>query len=261
MAALFGDPALPDGICSLNCSTEEHAVNDLIGRSFAGTPTTDPEFSVDWCLGPGLADRGAPLRAEAAAFFLSFSAARFTVRQHGYWTRGLTLAVRGDDGQLQAVCVCRKLSRAERFVDLVSESISYHYQLMSSIVCDRIPKLFTDDALQAQSIVVERRADVAMGQLRTMHHDHADKPHWYVGILAVDPQHQGKGLGAKLCRAVSAMADKDGLPCYLGCSGPRNRAIYTHLGYGEVECYKLVDPAGDGEPYEELCAMVRPAST
>ena len=173
----------------------------------------------------------------------------------------MTLAVRGDDRQLQAVCVCRKLSRAERFVDLVSESISYHYQLMSSIVCDRIPKLFTDDALKAQSIVVERRADVAMGQLRTMHHDHADKPHWYVGILAVDPQHQGKGLGAKLCRAVSAMADKDGLPCYLECSGPRNRAIYTHLGYGEVECYKLVDPAGDGEPYEELYAMVRPAST
>ena len=80
MAALFGDPALPDGICSLNCSTEEHAVNDLIGRSFAGTPTTDPEFSVDWCLGPGLADRGSPLRAEAAAFFLSFSAARSVAR-------------------------------------------------------------------------------------------------------------------------------------------------------------------------------------
>ena len=36
---------------------------------------------------------------------------------------------------------------------------------------------------------------------------------------------------------------------------------HARFGYGEVECYKLVDPAGAGEPYEELYAMVRPAST
>ena len=78
-------------------------------------------------------------------------------------------------------------------------------------------------------------------------------------MLAVDPAHQGKGHGARLCRSVSALADKDGLPCYLECSGPRNRAIYAHLGYEEKGAYELRDPEdADAAPYKELYAMVRP---
>lgn len=75
--------------------------------------------------------------------------------------------------------------------------------------------------------------------------------------MAVDPKHQGKGLGAKLIRAVSEVADRDGLPCYLECSGPRNRAIYTHLGYKEVGQYELAD-GPKTVPFKELYAMVRP---
>ena len=40
-------------------------------------------------------------------------------------------------------------------------------------------------------------------------------PHWYLSILGVDPDHQGKGLGGELLKPVLAQADAQGLPCYL----------------------------------------------
>ena len=255
MAALFCQSLeLPAGISSLNCNTEEHAVTDVVGRAFAGDQTHDPEFSLNWCLVPELADRSDPQRVEITRFFLSF-----TVRQHGYWTRGLTLGVRGGDGELQAVCVCRKLDRAKPVLETLAESSSYVYQMASSIAYGRVPKLLMDDAQKATAEALERRSNPCQDMLKTMHKDHADAPHWYVAILAVDPEHQGKGLGAKLIRAVSAMADKDGLPCYLECSGPRNKAVYEHLGYEEKGVYALIDEGVAGQvPFRELFAMVRP---
>ena len=58
------------------------------------------------------------------------------------------------------------------------------------------------------------------------------------------------------------MADADGLPCYLEASGPRNRSIYSHLGYVETEqCAVSVENDEPGsEPYTEFFAMVRPAN-
>ena len=90
---------------------------------------------------------------------------------------------------------------------------------------------------------------------------HAATPHWYTLTLGVEPASQGKGLGAKLTRAVGQMADEAGEACYLETSGQRNRSWYQHLGYEEKDCY-TVGPAPhdspDHEPIREFYAMVRP---
>ena len=173
MGALFGgSPAWQGGICDLNSNTEADAVNDVVGRSFAGSPTTDPELSVDWCLGPELSDRTDSDRKEIASFFLSFS-----VAQHGYWVRGHTLGIRGADGELEAVCVCRKLSRAKPLFEFVAETSSYVHRLTSVIFSGKLPKVFTEDARKDVAKGVERRGDVTLGMLATMHKEHADHPH------------------------------------------------------------------------------------
>ena len=57
------------------------------------------------------------------------------------------------------------------------------------------------------------------------------------------------------------MADSEGLPCYLECSGKKMRDMYVHLGYEEKACETVSvdrDVAGHA-PFEEFYAMLRPA--
>lgn len=63
---------------------------------------------------------------------------------------------------------------------------------------------------------------------------HPRAPHWYLFVLGVDPDHQGRGLGGALLRRVSARADATGLPCYLETDRPENVKLYRAAGYEVV---------------------------
>ena len=127
-----------------------------------------------------------------------------------------------------------------------------------------LPTLYKDSKLRKQmgDAMNKRAFDGAFPKMEEMHKEWANVPHWYVAVMAVDPSAQGQGRCAALMRAVSRMADADGLPCYLECSGTRNRDIYAHLGYEQKKQYTLAvegDEPGS-EPFTEFFAMVRPAA-
>ncbi|WP_238161769.1 GNAT family N-acetyltransferase [Micromonospora endolithica] len=56
-------------------------------------------------------------------------------------------------------------------------------------------------------------------------------PHEYLAFLAVDPRHQGQGLGSRLLRHHHAVLDADGTPAYLEATGDRNARLYARHGY------------------------------
>jgi GNAT superfamily N-acetyltransferase len=58
----------------------------------------------------------------------------------------------------------------------------------------------------------------------------APPPCLYLVLLAVDPDHQGRGLGGVLLRHFLAAADDAGLPAYLGTSEPNNLGFYGRHG-------------------------------
>jgi GNAT superfamily N-acetyltransferase len=64
---------------------------------------------------------------------------------------------------------------------------------------------------------------------------HPREPHFYLGVLGVEPRWQGKGIGAALMRPVLERCDRDGVPAYLEASTPRNRALYLRNGFEVVE--------------------------
>ncbi len=60
---------------------------------------------------------------------------------------------------------------------------------------------------------------------------HIPGPHWYVQLLGVRPDAQGKGLSRAVLRPVFEAADRDRVPVYLETATEPNVAIYQKLGF------------------------------
>jgi GNAT superfamily N-acetyltransferase len=72
---------------------------------------------------------------------------------------------------------------------------------------------------------------VATGLMRAVAAVHPSEPHWYLAVLGVDPDWQGKGVGAALLRSGLGRADKDRSPAYLETNKKSNEEIYSHFGF------------------------------
>ncbi len=83
-----------------------------------------------------------------------------------------------------------------------------------------------------------------------VHHELMTMPHWYLQELAVDPLHQGRGIGAALIQPVLDEADRTGHPCYLETFTGRGVRFYKRRGFhvvregspprGGPHCYSMV---------------------
>jgi ribosomal protein S18 acetylase RimI-like enzyme len=84
-------------------------------------------------------------------------------------------------------------------------------------------------------------ADAIMGKF---HKRFVPEPHWYLLIVGVDPELQGRGLGSALVQEGLARADASNCPCYLDTSEERNLAFYQRQGFAVVG----TAPLGKGGP-------------
>jgi GNAT superfamily N-acetyltransferase len=83
-----------------------------------------------------------------------------------------------------------------------------------------------------------RRMPTILKGLATLDKAHPDEqPHYYLGILGTDPDHQGKGLGSAAMQPVLDRCDREGLGAYLESSKEANIPFYRRHGFevtGEV---------------------------
>jgi GNAT superfamily N-acetyltransferase len=75
-----------------------------------------------------------------------------------------------------------------------------------------------------------------------MEEAHPKEPHWYLGVVATDPDHQGRGLGAQILKPVLETCDREGAPAYLESSNPRNLPFYYRQGW--IQTGEIVIPEG-----------------
>ncbi|HUF08394.1 MAG TPA: GNAT family N-acetyltransferase [Rhodothermales bacterium] len=66
------------------------------------------------------------------------------------------------------------------------------------------------------------------------HNEHASEPHWYLFVIGVCPELQGRGLGTALITEGLQRADQDGCACYLETSSERNVPYYERFGFRVV---------------------------
>lgn len=60
---------------------------------------------------------------------------------------------------------------------------------------------------------------------------HPRQPHWYISVLRVHPDQQGKGLGGELLRPILRNADEESVIVYLECSNPNSLDFYRKYGF------------------------------
>jgi len=74
---------------------------------------------------------------------------------------------------------------------------------------------------------------------------HPEERHYYLQFIGVDPEHQGKGLGAALLKPVLDRCDQEGCGAYLENSNRRNHDFYSRHGFrvtGEIRLGKGSPP-------------------
>ena len=62
-------------------------------------------------------------------------------------------------------------------------------------------------------------------------------PHAYIGLLAVDPALQGRGVGSQLLKSALAQADRGGHPAFIETSNPRNVPLYERMGFTTIDTF------------------------
>jgi ribosomal protein S18 acetylase RimI-like enzyme len=101
-------------------------------------------------------------------------------------------------------------------------------------------------ALQ-QLLLVPRMAGIAtwkrlpkvMGGINGIEKKHPHQPHFYLFVLGVDTEMQGRGLGGQLMRPVLERCDREGIPAYLESSKEKNVPLYERNGFKVTEVYTV----------------------
>jgi GNAT superfamily N-acetyltransferase len=77
-----------------------------------------------------------------------------------------------------------------------------------------------------------------IGVMNAMDKVHPTERHYYLQFIGVDPDHQGKGLGAALMQPVLERCDREGCGAYLENTKESNRVFYERRGFvvtGEID--------------------------
>ena len=85
--------------------------------------------------------------------------------------------------------------------------------------------------------ILGRRLSAALQLVQMIEAKHPRQPHFYLGTIGTDPDHQGKGLGSAALSPVLERCDDEAIPAYLESSKEENLAFYHRHGFevtGEV---------------------------
>jgi GNAT superfamily N-acetyltransferase len=84
----------------------------------------------------------------------------------------------------------------------------------------------------------------ALMTLARIERGHPTSSHFYLAVLGVEPESQGRGLGSALMFPILSRCDAERVPAYLEASSPRNRALYERHGFEVTQEFRV----GAGAP-------------
>lgn len=98
-----------------------------------------------------------------------------------------------------------------------------------------------------------RRMQALSSKLEKKHEQIISGIHWYLQLIGVEPEFQGKGYASRLIRGMLPRIDEESLPCYLETELEENTLIYGHFGFQTLEVFDIPDTP------LKMWLMLRPA--
>lgn len=89
-----------------------------------------------------------------------------------------------------------------------------------------------------------------VGYLEEIHARDLPEDHWYLMVLGVEPEEQGRGLGSALMQPILERADQEGRKCYLETAEITNVPFYEKRGFRVLS--QGIE-ASSGVPYWTFC--------
>jgi ribosomal protein S18 acetylase RimI-like enzyme len=81
------------------------------------------------------------------------------------------------------------------------------------------------------SIKLSRRTLAKIRLFLDVEKAHPKEPHYYLSLLAVVPEMQGKGLGSALMQPILDLCNREGIPAYLETETESNVSFYSRKGF------------------------------
>jgi GNAT superfamily N-acetyltransferase len=105
------------------------------------------------------------------------------------------------------------------------------------------PELRPEDEERLEGLLAELLGDGATRVLETFERFEAAhptaEPHYYLSLLATNPDQRGRGLGIGLLAATLERIDAEGAPAFLESSNPVNTPRYERLGFAVFGQFEL----------------------
>ena len=88
-------------------------------------------------------------------------------------------------------------------------------------------------------IATYKRLPKVMGGINAIEKKHPHQPHFYLFVLGVDTEKQGRGIGGQLMQPVLERCDREGIPAYLESSKEKNVPLYERNGFKVTEVFNV----------------------
>jgi GNAT superfamily N-acetyltransferase len=95
--------------------------------------------------------------------------------------------------------------------------------------------------LPAMAVIATRDLPRLLRVLNAIEAKHPHDRHYYLPLIGIAPEWQGRGFGSALLRPMLERCDGEGVPAYLEATSPRNRALYERNGFDVVEEMRVKD--------------------
>ena len=99
--------------------------------------------------------------------------------------------------------------------------------------------------LPSMVVTIGRNLPRLLTVLNMIEKRHPKESHYYLAVLGVEPELQGRGFGSALMQPVLTHCDRERIPGYLESSKRRNVVLYERHGFRVVEELRLPQ---DGPP-------------
>ena len=108
--------------------------------------------------------------------------------------------------------------------------------------CTRHLSLFKQlSILPAMAAILRGALPRLLRVLNAIEARHPHERHYYLPVIGIRPEWQGRGFGSALLRPILERCDRERLPAYLEASSPRNRGLYERHGFAVVEEMRVSD--------------------